>query len=70
MAKTIQTIFDKVFEMFPNLRNQIKKVSSDFDKGSLKGIKDSFPDDVEISGCLFHYKQVSNNLVSSIFLNL
>ena len=51
-------IWDKLFEIVPALRANITTVTSDFERAQIKSAKSKFPN-ARISGCLFHFKQVS-----------
>ena len=50
-------MWEQLFEMIPNLKDNINLITSDFEMAQIKSAKAKFPN-ARVSGCLFHYKQV------------
>ena len=53
-------IWLKLFEIIPELRNNVTGVTLDFEKAAIRSAKECFREGTRISGCFFHFKQVSN----------
>ena len=53
-------MWNKIIELVPSLKNNLKRVLGDFEKASIKAIKEVFGEHVKVSGCWFHFCQVRN----------
>ncbi|XP_036143393.1 uncharacterized protein LOC118645790 [Monomorium pharaonis] len=49
-------IWQKLFDLIPEMQNNITTITSDFEKAQINSAKDNFPT-ARIAGCLFHFKQ-------------
>ena len=50
-------IWQKLFILVPQLRTNIRGITSDFERAQLNSAKRNFPE-ARVTGCLFHFKQV------------
>lgn len=60
-------IWRHLFELIPELRTNIKSVTSDYERAQISSAKENFNTDgengVRISGCMFHFLQVSCDVI-------
>lgn len=52
-------VWQKIIEIAPNLKQNLKEIMSDFESAIHKSIINTIPRELIILGCWFHYCQVN-----------
>lgn len=58
-----------IFNIVPELQNNVKSYISDFERAQINSARKNFPE-ARVSGCEFHYRQVSLTIFFLFFILL